>query len=835
MSNTGFRGTLLLLQNRTRRDPESYKEEFLAQLEHFKASSATVASQHTANPQYMAVLNYVCHVSHCFPKESITVAKIVMELLRSSRGCTLPQELRTALVKCLMLLRAKDIVSADDTFPILFMLLQEKDKDMRKRILSHIVSDIRKANMPSAKGGATTNKKAQNFLFSVMAEDDPVQARCAETVMIDLYRRRVWCDERTVEVMTQACFSRHTTIVRTALRFFLMQMPKISSVDDEDGEGDEQDPGRSISKLKQKLKIVKKTTKRDRVLKRNMKDIKRKYSKSEKEEEMMKQHVDPIRLLRDPHQLVERLLAKLQRTSERFEVRILYLNVIARAVSEHEVIHLPLYGFLERYMEPSQLHATQLLALSSMCVHHMTPPDAVEPLVKAIANHFVSDRSSPDAITVGINTIREICKRQPLAMNEDLLKDLAEYKNQRGDKGVIMAARALIQLYREVYPDLLPAKMRGSKAVATPDRKKPVYGAQHVFTDIPGLELLYQVDENSEDGSNRDLSSLDSDSEDGEWVTDSDSEVDPNDIDGEFVNVSDADDNEECPQLVPAAGTKRGTSPPSAEGSAPTAKRPRIEDGPDTTASDDGEGESSDEAADESLSGEDSSEWEMDDGEEEEEDGSEMEEGSEVDEESEMESRQHVTLSEALAGANGPWVVDTEGGSEASQRGTPSVASTGASHASISSSRVLSDADFEKIRKLQAQKGSHLSLRGKLKQRETRSKHRHDLIHGISNDLSAHDIEHFTQKKRDTDKQSKIERAQELRKATSKFELRKKTKSKLNSTHGEHSKRGKLFQMTKRSARVATKLKSSVADRANRAKEMKKKDIKFRIKRGWKA
>jgi len=397
------------------------------------------------------------------------------------------------------------------------------------------------------------------------------------------------------------------------------------------------------------------------------------------------------------------------------------------------VIHLPLCGFLERYMEPSQLHATQLLALSSMCVHHMTPPDAVEPLVKAIANHFVSDRSSPDAITVGINTIREICKRQPLAMNEDLLKDLAEYKNQRGDKGVIMAARALIQLYREVYPDLLPAKMRGSKAVATPDRKKPVYGAQHVFTDIPGLELLYQVAEGSQDGSNSDLSSLDSDSEDGEWVTDSDSEVDPDGIDGEFIDVTDADDNEECPQLVPAAGTKRGTSPPSAEGSAPTAKRPRTEDGPNTTASDDGEVESSGEEADESLSGEGSSEWEMDDEEEEEEEegsemeeeeeeeGSEREEGSAVDGGSEMESPKHATLSEALAGADGPWVVDTEGGSETSQRGTPSVASTGASHASISSSRVLSDADFEKIRKLQAQNGSHLSLRGKLKEREARS------------------------------------------------------------------------------------------------------------------
>lgn len=208
---------------------------------------------------------------------------------------------------------------------------------------------------------------------------------------------------------------------------------------DHDHDGTELDPGRSISKLKQKLKIVKKTSKRERILKRNMNAIKKKYNNKNgigingggggeyndyEDSELAKQHVDPIRLLRDPQQFVERLFAKLQKTSERFEIRILYLNVIARAISQHEIVHLPLYAFLQRYMQPSQLHSTQLLALSAMCVHRLVPPDAIEPLLRSIANHFISDRSSADSITVGLNTIREMCKRQPLAMNSDLLKDL---------------------------------------------------------------------------------------------------------------------------------------------------------------------------------------------------------------------------------------------------------------------------------------------------------------------------------------------------------------------------------------------------------------------------
>nr|CCM14381.1 hypothetical protein, conserved [Leishmania guyanensis] len=865
MTEPAFRGTLLLLQNRTRRDPESYRDEFLAQLDHFRASSATVLSQHSLNPQFTAVLNYVCHVSHCFPKDAGVIVNIVMELLRASKGNGLPKDLRLALVKSLILLRAKGLVSTDQTFPLFFKLLQERDKTLRKMILTHVVSDIRKVNLPGAKNGAQTNKKAQSFLFSVMAEDDPVQARCAEMVMIDLYRRRVWSDERTVEVLTKACFSKHTPILRTALRFFLLQMPRITSMNDEGGEdAEEQDPGRTISKLKQKVKIVKKTSKRERVLKRSVREVKRKYDRQEREEELFaKQHVDPIRLLRDPQQFVERLLAKLQKTSERFEVRLLYLNVIARVVSEHEVLHLPLYGFLERYMEPSQLHATQLLALSAMCVHKMVPPDAVEPLLRTIANHFVSDRSSADAITVGINTIREICKRQPLAMNADLLKDLAEYKSQRGDKGVMMAARALIQLYRDVYPELLPAKLRGGKAGAVDVTKKPVYGSTHVYTDIPGLELLYH-DIDNDDGSDRgDSESLSSedDSTSGEWSTDSDSEANGDDVDGKFVDVPNSSAEEEdegedvCPQLVPVyEHNHSGADRTDAVDEGPH-KRTRLEEAaPAAVASQNGATLSeSDTDGEDEETGSDGDDYEAvsDDESDTEEVSSESDggdsafgwESSSDDEESaEAENEEEPTsLSVALANASSDteWFEDLTGdmGTNASLSHRPaSVSSSKASSTtSMASSRLLTDSDFQKINQLRAQRGSHLSLRGKLKERDARTKKRHELIHGISNDLDAHDVELFTEKKREADKQGMIEQAQELRKASSKFELQRKKKTKLNSTHGEHSKRGKLFQMTKRSQRVAAKLKSSVADRATRAKEMQKKDIKFRIKRGWKA
>ena len=44
-------------------------------------------------------------------------------------------------------------------------------------------------------------------------------------------------------------------------------------------------------------------------------------------------------------------------------------------------------------------------------------------------------------------------------MSKDMLQDLSSYKSYR-DKGVVMSARSLIQLYRNVRPELLQRKDR---------------------------------------------------------------------------------------------------------------------------------------------------------------------------------------------------------------------------------------------------------------------------------------------------------------------------------------------------------------------------------------
>lgn len=66
-----------------------------------------------------------------------------------------------------------------------------------------------------------------------------------------------------------------------------------------------------------------------------------------------------------------------------------------------------------------------------------------------------------EVIAAGINAIREVCRRQPWSMEEDLLGDLVEYKKSR-DKAVTAAARGLLQLYREMNPGMLKRRERVS-------------------------------------------------------------------------------------------------------------------------------------------------------------------------------------------------------------------------------------------------------------------------------------------------------------------------------------------------------------------------------------
>ncbi|RKP21355.1 SDA1-domain-containing protein [Rozella allomycis CSF55] len=200
-----------------------------------------------------------------------------------------------------------------------------------------------------------------------------------------------------------------------------------------------------------------------------------------------------IHLLNDPQGFTEKLFSKLRDSPKSlpFEMKIMVMNVISRVIGIHKLTLLSFYPFLFNYLNPHQQEVTLILTFAAQSTHELIPPEDIEAMVKTIANNFVADHCAPEVITVGLNSIREICSRNPLAMNSDLLKDLTEYKDYK-NKGVVMAARSLIQLFRDKNPELLHRRERGKFVSENmKEFKKLQFGESLALESLPGVQVIF--------------------------------------------------------------------------------------------------------------------------------------------------------------------------------------------------------------------------------------------------------------------------------------------------------------------------------------------------------
>ncbi|KAJ9435210.1 Protein SDA1-like protein, partial [Diplonema papillatum] len=591
-----FKGTLLQLQDKVKRDPAGYKDDVLLQLRHFESKIKLFElSPSTGNKDLCDLVGFLGHVAPLYKSESTGFPVALLDLLDKHRD-VLDREVRRSMVQALCLLRSKNYVEPKDVLPLYFRLFKVQDRELRKILLAHIVGDVKRIN--SKIKNPATNKLLQNYMHQVVGEDDPIAGRHALWVIIDLYRRKIWTDDRIVNVISKACFSKHTKIMTTALRFLMGQYPKDMEDDAEDSEDELEAPS------KNKRNYAKKTKGRETAKKK----AKTQYERQQRKKDSQVNSVFlPIEVLNDPQGFAERLFSQLQRTKERFNVRMLHVAVLSAMIHAHKLMIFNFYPFLQRYMEPHQQNVTHIMAYASQAVHDLVPPENLHSLMMSIANHFVTDRASPDAITVGINTLREICRRQPLVMTEDLLRDIAQYKRFKRDKGVVMASRSMIQLFRELQPSLLARKDRGRDA----DLEKEVTGfgaSLNKKSEFEGIELLEEYYEKKR-LKDEARSSTGVGADDDEWSAE---ETDESSASGSWISVSQSDSEADQSDAEASDDDDEGGKRPKADKKQvkPAAKPAK----PDGELSDDEEWEecSLDEEMeeDEDAEGGDDEEWE---------------------------------------------------------------------------------------------------------------------------------------------------------------------------------------------------------------------------------
>eukprot|EP01041_Mallomonas_annulata_P006471 gene6471-13069_t len=467
------------LQNLIKRDPHAYKEEFEMQRKRFESELEIFKLRPTIDSErFTDLVTFISHVAPCYKDDCKDLPLQLLELMESSANILHP-DVRAKLYQALILLRNRGLLDPLILIKLSFRLIAVPDKTLRETLGEYIVNDIKTLNLN--KHNDTVNRRIQALLFTIVSEDEPVSALKSVEIISDLYRRRIWTDERTVNVIASACVSPITRVTVAAINFFLGIETKMAA--DED-----------VSKADAVSDVnfhehSKKTKKRARQVKRQTEHNKK--IKRDKDEKVATPLFPAIQMLNNPQTLAEKLLAKLRQSGEKFEVKLLILNFVSRLIGCHKLILLSFYSFVQRYLTSHQQSVTCILAYLIQACHELVPPEDLLPVMKVVAHNFITERCSNEVLTVGINSVREIFTRSPAllleAEMEDFVQDLAMY-GRKTHKSVMTAAHSFINTVRELCPSLLRKVDRGK--FHDPTAMPSQYGQEEVLDGVEGVELL---------------------------------------------------------------------------------------------------------------------------------------------------------------------------------------------------------------------------------------------------------------------------------------------------------------------------------------------------------
>lgn len=137
----------------------------------------------------------------------------------------------------------------------------------------------------------------------------------------------------------------------------------------------------------------------------------------------------------------------------------------------------------------------EVFAMIIESCHDLVPPETLRPVIEKIISNFVTEYCHNQHITAGLNAVREILSRMPLALDESQIEYLCLYRTSKC-KSVRAAAKSLINFFRDVCPELLPKTLRGrfSEIDETNALSTFVYGAERLNHDIDGAELLKKAE-----------------------------------------------------------------------------------------------------------------------------------------------------------------------------------------------------------------------------------------------------------------------------------------------------------------------------------------------------
>jgi len=530
-----------LLQEMVRKDPASYKDDFEERLFKFQQRIRLFDFNTTLHRNdvhsILELVTFLSGVASYYPEHGRKFADQLTKILRNA-GPGLDNELRLSFAKATVMLRNKKLVLDSEVFDLFFELVKCEDKNLRKFILGALISFIKQGSQKCANRKEESN--LQNLVIARLKDSRSVVARIAQLVLIDAFRKKYWRVAKIANAIAECVFHKVPRLQVVAMRFLLGSLKEEEGYSDSESDDEEKkEDQKTVKEIMIAFKAGKKTRKRIKNLEKTKKAL-TKDQKAKKESRSKFCNLEAIQMIFDPQTYTDRLFGLLEsKKNEKFLIRLQQIALCARVIGIHRLQTLGFYSYMHRYLQPKQREVTRILLYVAQACHELVPPDYVQDVVRVIANNFVTERNTPEGMTVGINAIREIFTNCPFAATEELLQELCEFKSYK-NKNVSMAARGLISLFRTVNPKLLARKDRGrpTEAVEEGIIAGPLeFGVTKTVDFVPGAEILPEDANEVEESENEDES--DSGSE-WETIAHSDDEVEK----GEEQDEVDDDDDE---------------------------------------------------------------------------------------------------------------------------------------------------------------------------------------------------------------------------------------------------------------------------------------------------
>ncbi|EIW72081.1 hypothetical protein TREMEDRAFT_26437 [Tremella mesenterica DSM 1558] len=500
------------LQNLIKRDPKGYHEEFLTQYNHYTSllrlhtlapSTSTPNGSDKSAEKFAELVTFISQVAQCYPEETKELPSQLKGLLLGTNGPSVKGDMRRTVLKNLVMLRNKDVIDSIELLQTLLPLLPHVPSSLRSFIRHTILTDLKTSNVKTK--NHRLNRVVQGLLFGMVesgmqaevvgdkgkgkGKEKGGEAMWAVMMVSELWKKGVWTDAKTVSIVALAVFHPNTKVQSAALHFFLGS-DNDTGAESSDEEDEVREARKDVKKMQHSLEVGKTRKKKEKLLKKVQKEA----TKKRKHRDAglgAKANFPALELLHDPQTFGEKLYDNLHKHDKQYSLdhKLLIIQLLSRVMGTHKLCILGFYSFIVKYLTYHQLSVTLILVALAQSVHDLTPPDVLTPVIRKLAQEFVHPGVGSEVVAAGINAIREVCRRQPWCMEEDLLSDLIEYRKSK-DKGVITASRGLLQLYREVNPSMLKRRERGKAAAMGEVNQAPAYGHTDVPQGIEGIELL---------------------------------------------------------------------------------------------------------------------------------------------------------------------------------------------------------------------------------------------------------------------------------------------------------------------------------------------------------